>query len=327
VQVSRSEPQASEDHQVRRRQPFRSRSAAVRIACACLVAVALGCAAVEHGYKAQQYAGVPLSPTKGRGAERWQAELQFDETLVSYVSEHGRPDYFFIVDRQKLYLFYTRTDEAAMFERVVMEPSQVTELGRIPGSLLKLLPAETQKQVEARRASAQRKAQAKTRRAHAQIARRGPRKGSSAAAAIAPGGQYVGGFEVNEIVARMRTPRTAADPGVPDWRASRVRGGTAYTAQVGRTQYEVGPQRVAFTASLPASRADLPGSARLAMERLNDAIFAAKAEAVTARMMDLAERAAADRSGNTTFAQRVAGRTIRIGRRVDTGVFVYSIHP
>jgi hypothetical protein len=125
----------------------------------------------------------------------------------------------------------------------------------------------------------------------------------------------------------MRTPRTAADPGVPDWRASRVRGGTAYTAQVGRTQYEVGPERVAFTAHLPVSGAVLPGSARLAMERLNDAIFAAKAEAVTDQMMDLAERTAADRSGKTSFAQRVAGRTIRIGRRVDTGVFIYSVQP
>jgi hypothetical protein len=63
------------------------------------------------------------------------------------------------------------------------------------------------------------------------------------------------------------------------------------------------------------------------MERLNDAIFAAKAEAVTDQMMNLAERAAADRSGKTSYAQRVAGRTIRIGRRVDSGVFVYSIHP
>jgi hypothetical protein len=48
---------------------------------------------------------------------------------------------------------------------------------------------------------------------------------------------------------------------------------------------------------------------------------------VTDQMMNLAERAAADRSGKTSYAQRVAGRTIRIGRRVDSGVFVYSIHP
>jgi hypothetical protein len=310
----------------RRSRILRARTGAGRIACACLLALALGCASFEHGYKAQQYAGVPLVPTKGRGAERWPAELQQDETLASYVAQHGRPDYFYIVDRQKLYLFYTGSDEAAMFERVLMEPSQVTELGRIPSSLLKLLPPETQNQVEARRASEQRRAQAKTQRAHARIARSSPHR-ASAAAAIPPGGNYIGGFEVEDIVARMRTPRTAADPGVPDWRASRVRGGTAYTARVGRTQYEVGPERVAFTVAMPAAGGDLPGAARLAMERLNDAIFAAKAEAVTRQMTQLAERAAADRSGHTSFSKRVAGRTIQIGRQMDTGVFVYSVHP
>jgi len=309
----------------RRRLSLASRSAILRTVC--VLALALGCAQIDHGYKAQQYAGVPLSPAKGRGAERWPDEVKLDETLASYVAEHGRPDFFYIVDRQKLYVFYTGTDKAAMFERVLMEPSQVTELGRIPGSLLKMLPPETQKQVEARRSSEQRRAQTKARRAHAQIARSAPRRSTSAAAAIAPGGNYIGGFEVSEIVARMRAPRTAADPGVADWRESRVRGGVAYTARVGRTQYEVSPERVAFTVSVSASRGDLPGSARLAIGRVNDAIFAAKADAVTNQMTELAERTVADRSGRTSFAQRVAGRTIRIGRRADTGVFVYSIHP
>jgi cytochrome P450 len=310
----------------RRRQPGHQRGALVRVACVCLAALALACASIEHGYKAQQYAGVPLEPTKGRGRERFAAELQMDETLASYVSANGQPDYYYIVDRQKLYFFYTDSDRAAMFERILMEPSQVTELGRIPGSLLKMLPPATQKLVEARRAGEQRRAQTQARRAHARIARSNPRQASSAAA-ISPDGNYIGGFDVNEIVARMRTPRTAADPGVPDWRESRVRGGTAYTAKVGRTQYEVGPERVAVTVSLSGSTAALPSSARLAIERINDAIFAAKAEAVTNQMVELAERAVADRSGGTHFAQRVAGRTIRVGRRSDTGVFAYSIHP
>ena len=296
----------------------------VRLACACLAALALACASVEHGYKAQQYAGVPLEPSKGRGAERFAAELQMDETLASYVSANGRPDYFFIVDRQKLYFFYTSSDRAAMFERILMEPSQVTELGRIPGSLLKMLPPATQKQVEVRRSGDQRRAQTHARRANARIARSNPRQASSAAA-ISPDGNYIGGFDASEIVARMRAPRTAADPGVPDWRESRVRGGTAYTAKVGRTQYEVGPERVALSVSLSGSSGSLPSSARLAIERINDAIFAAKAEAVTGQMVELAERAVADRSGKTHFAQRVAGRTVRIGR--NAGGFAYSIHP
>jgi hypothetical protein len=312
----------------RRRQCFASRSAILRTACALALGLALGCASIDHGYKAQQYAGVPLSPAKGRGAERWPDELKLDETLASYVGEHGRPDFFYIVDRQKLYVFYTGTDKAAMFERVLMEPSQVTELGRIPGSLLKLLPEATRKQVEARRSNDQRRAQTKARHSRARIVRSaGRHAGHPGPAALPPGGGYIGGFEVSEIVARMRAPRTAADPGVADWRESRVRGGVAYTARVGRTQYEVSPERVAFTVSVSASRAELPGSARLAIGRVNDAIFAAKAQAVTDQMTGLAERAVSDRSGRTSFAQRVAGRTIKIGRRVDTGVFVYSIHP
>ena len=71
----------------------------------------------------------------------------------------------------------------------------------------------------------------------------------------------------------------------------------------------------------------LPGSARLAIGRVNDAIFAGKADAVTDQMMELAERAVADRSGHTSFAQRVAGRTIRIGRNADSGVFAYAVEP
>jgi hypothetical protein len=312
-----------------RRQIARIRLALPRAWSAGLLVLALGCAAIDHGYKAQQYAGVPLSPTQGRGAERFPAELALDETLVRYVGEHGRPDYFYIVDRQKLYFFYTQTDSAAMFERILTEPSQLTELGRIPGSLLKLLPDATRKQIEARRSGEARRAQQQVRHRKARVARGAQRRGaSSSPAAIAPGGHYIGGFDASEIVARMREPLTAADPGVRDWHESRVTGGgSAYTAKVGRTQYEVRPERVAFTIYLSASRAELPASARLAIERLNGAIYAGKAQAVTDQVMALAERAVADRSGRTSFSQRVAGRTIRIGRRVDAGVFTYSIHP
>jgi hypothetical protein len=294
-----------------------------------VLALALGCAAIDHGYKAQQYAGVPLQPTQGRGAERFPAELALDQTLARYVGEHGRPDYFYIVDRQKLYFFYVQSDSAAMFERVLTEPSTATELGRIPGSLLKLLPDATRKQVEARRSGEARRAQAQVRVKKTKIARAAQRGGSGASpAAIAPGGHYIGGFDASEIVARMREPLTAADPGVRDWHESRLKGGAAaYTAKIGRTQYEVRPERVAFTIYLSASRAELPASARLAIERVNGAIFAGKARAVTEQVMGLAERAVADRSGRTSFSQRLAGRTIRIGRRVDAGVFTYSIHP
>ncbi len=298
---------------------------ALRGGGALLVALCLGCAAIEHGVQAKQYAGEPLSPSGGRGAQRLQAELALDSTLSAYVAKNGRPDWFYIVDRQKLYFFYVESDRATMFERVLVEGSVATELGRIPGSLLKLLPEKTRRQVEARRTDEQRRAQAQAKQTKRRIARTRPR---SAPASQAPAGTYIGGFEVREIVARMRPPMTAADPGVPDWRSARMRdGGVAYTAVVGGTQYEVSAERVAFTVRVSASRGHLPPSARVAMQRVNGAIFAAKGEAVTQKMMELAERAVADRSGRTGFHQRVAGRTIRLGRRVDQGVFAYSVHP
>lgn len=288
--------------------------------------VMLGCAAVEHGYKAQEFAGRPLSPKNGAARVRFQAELQHDPTLATYTAKHGRPDYFFIVDRQKLYFFYIAGDRAAMFERVLMEPSVATELGRIPGSMLKMLPGKVRAQVEARRTAKQRNAQKTAKRTRARIARQPQRAPSPAA--LAPGGVYIGGFEPSAIVARMRAPLTAADPGVQGWKTTRLRGGkTAYTAEVGRTKYEVRDERVAFTVFISASRGQLPGSARLAIKRVNDAIFAAKAGAVTQKMMKLAKKAAADRTGRTAFSLRVAGRTIRLGRRVRDGVFAYSIHP
>jgi hypothetical protein len=288
--------------------------------------VTLGCAAVEHSYKAKDFAGRPLSPKDASARTRFQAELQHDPTLGSYTAKHGRPDYFFIVDRQKLYFFYIEGDRAAMFERVALEPSVVTELGRIPGSMLKMLPGNVQTQIEAKRTSKQRKAQKTAKHARARIARQPSR--ASAPAAVAPGGVYIGGFEASTIVARMRAPLTAADPGVAGWKTTRLRGGkVAYVANVGRTQYEVRDERVAFTVFISASRGQLPGSARLAIKRVNDAIFAAKADAVTQQMMTLAEKAAADRTGRTTFSRRVAGRTIRLGRRLGDGVFAYSIHP
>jgi hypothetical protein len=291
-----------------------------------LSVAALGCAAIEHSYTANEFAGKPLSPKSSQGSARFQSELQHDQTLARYVAEHGRPDYFYLVDRQKLYFFYIEGDRAAMFERVVLEPSQVTELGRIPGSLLKMLPAKVRQKIEARRSSNQRRAQQNAKRARSRIAAKPSRAPSPAARA--PGGVYIGGFETTTIVARMRAPLTAADPGVSGWKKTRLRNGkTAYTAKVGRTSYEVRDERIAFTVFLSASRKNLPGSARLAIKRVNDAIFAAKAGAVTQQMMALAERAAADRTGRTTFSRRVAGRTIRLGRRVGDGVFAYSIHP
>lgn len=285
-----------------------------------------GCAAIDHGLRARDFAGEALSPHTARGAERLRAEMDVDASVARYVAEHGRPDYLYVVDRQRLYLFYVERDGAAKFERVLVEASTVEELGRIPGSLMKHLPAEARARLERQRSVEQRRAQARAKRSKAEQARRGPSR--SGPASRAPGGTTIGGFDAREIVARMRTPVTAADPGVSDWSQGRLRsGGEAWSGRAGRARYEVSAERVAFTTPISASRKQLPGSARVAIQRINAAIFAHRAEAVTQRALEMAERAAADRTGRTRFEQRVAGRTIRIGRLGSQGVFAYSVHP
>ncbi|MEM7409426.1 MAG: hypothetical protein AAF430_04225 [Myxococcota bacterium] len=296
------------------------------VVLACLASFALGCASLQHHKDTGAFIGQPLHTGEARAAQRLAGELASDATMATYAEKHGKPDYFYIESRQKLYFFYLQRDRAAKFERVLLEDSQVTELGRIPGSLLKRLPETVRAQLQRQRQVGQRRAQAQAKRAKVRAAH-APRRASSPASA-APGGTYFGGFEVDSIVARMREPMTAADSGVSGWRASkRTDGATAYTAKRGSARYEVAHQRVALTVKMSSKRTKLPGLARHEILRLNSAIFGAKAKAVTRTVMGMAERAAADRSGATAFAKRVQGRTIRIGRRTDAGVFAYSVHP
>ena len=286
----------------------------------------MGCAPIQHHWNAGSYAGEALSTRHARGSARLADELRFDPTIFEYVAEHGEPDFLYVVDRHTLYLFHTEKDRAARFERVLIEPSELHELGRIPGSLLTLLPTATQKRLERSRAVAQRRAQNKARRMRSANARRPTR--SPGPGAPAPGGAYLNAFEPESLIARLREPVTAADPGVTGWRQVRVRGGgVSWHAEMGRTRYEVSRARVAFTTPLPTSRGNLPRAARVAIQQLNSAIFAARSERVTKLALELAQRAASDRSGRTHFAERVAGRTLRIGRLRDRELFSYSIHP
>ena len=298
-----------------------ARRAGAALLCAVLL---FGCASAQHVLDASKFAGEPLSLRQARGAERLRAEVGVDPSVADYVKEHGRPDYLYIVDRHKLYLFYVSEDRAAKFERVLIEPSTVTELGRIPGSLLKQLPRQVQQQLERQRSVAQRRAQALSRRSRAAQARSAPRP---APGARAPDGTYMGAFEASAIVSRMREPVTAADPGVDAWRRSQLRGGgTAWTANAGRTQYEVSANRVTFTHPVSSSKR-LPARARIAIQRVNNAVFAARAGRVTEVALDLAEQVMADPSGRTARERRLAGRTIRVGRLAGRGLFAYSVHP
>jgi hypothetical protein len=284
-----------------------------------VAALALGCAAVEHARYTRAYVGRTLAAGHGEGASRLAAEAKLDATLRDYVAEHGRPDYLRVMGRQKVYLFYTRRDAAVMFERELAS-SRVTELGRIPGSMLELLPP-----AEARRLSGQRAEQGRRAKARA----RSQARARPAPAAPSPGaGSYFGAFDAKEIVERMTPPMTAADPGVRGWRQSRLADGRrSFGAKVGGTRYEVRPDRVVMSSAISAKRRRLPTSARLGLLRVNQAIFALRAEAVTDIMVPLAERVSKDPSGRTRFDKRIAGRTVRIARDPRRGQLVYSVHP
>jgi len=284
-----------------------------------LAAVALGCAAVEHARDTQAYVGRTLAAGHGDGAARLAAEARLDATLRDYLAEHGRPDYLRVMGRQKVYLFYTRSDAAVMFERE-LATSRVTELGRIPGSMLELLPP-----AEARRISTQRAEQGRRAKARA----RAQARARPAPAAPSPGaGSYFGAFDAKQIVERMTPPMTAADPGVRSWRQSRTANGTrSFAAKVGGTQYEVRPDRVVMSSAIAAKRRSLPTSARLGVTRVNQAIFAQRADSITDAVIPLAERVSKDPSGRTRFDKRIAGRTVRIARDPRRGQLVYSVHP
>lgn len=290
-----------------------------RLLAASLAAAALGCAAVEHARDTRAYVGRTLSVRHGDGAARLAAESKLDPTLRDYVARNGRPDYLRVMGRQKVYLFYTRRDSAVMFERELAS-SRVTELGRIPGSMLELLPPAEARRIAEERAE-------RTRRAKAQAKARA-RSRPAPAAPSPSAGAYFGAFDAKQIVERMTPPMTAADPGVRSWRHSRTANGTRrFAAKVGGTRYEVGPDRVVMSSAISAKRRSLPTSARLGLTRVNHAIFALRAEAITDAMIPLAERVSKDPSGRTRFDKRIAGRTVRIARDPSRGRLVYSVHP
>lgn len=286
-----------------------------------LLGLGLGCVAIEHGRDAAAVTGRPLAARSAEGS-RWLArEAEMDPTVKRWLEEQGRPDFLYVESRMKLYLFYTADDRAAMFERELAE-SRVTDLGRIPGSLLRMLPTAQRERIVADRKAASDRARAKARAE----ARRRPRQPGPAAAA--PGGVYFGRFDLNELAERMRPPLSAADPGVRSWSRSKLSDGRQrWLAKVGGTRYELRSDAVSVATPAKGSRRSLPGSARVGIRRVNEAVFTAKAESVTQAMTPLVEKVLRDASGRTRFSRRVAGRTIVIRRIPAEGRLLYSVHP
>jgi hypothetical protein len=282
-----------------------------------------GCATLQHSLSVSDVAGRTLSTRGTEGAERLRSELEVDVTLRDFVERYGRPDYLHVVDRMSLYFFYVEDDMAARFERDLIPPSTAQRLGRIPGSLIDLLPEREVDKLVARRE------QAKRAQARADAAR--PRKQlptAPAPAARSSGGYTISTFDVRQIVARLRPPLTAADAGISGWRSVRFADGkTGSMAKVGGTQYEVRADRLVLAMHIDASRRTPPGQARVEILRLNGAIFGNHAQAITEQVMSWASRVASDRSGRTPIAQRVRGRMLRIDRVPSSSMLVYTVLP
>lgn len=294
-----------------------------RGACALVFGVWLaGCATVQHSLELSKYAGRTLSTRGGEGAQCLASEIEVDVTVRDWVSANGRPDYVHVEDRMGVYFFYVKADRAVKFERELIPPSVARDLGRIPGSLLDMLPRREVQAIVARRQTAKREDAARQARQWRNTRRAAP-------ASPAPGGGYVArGFDVKQIIARLRPPLTAADPGVSGWRRVRYADGQiGSTASLGSTRYEVRPDRLAVALAMPSGRRTPPAAARLEVLRLNGSIFGAHAKAVTEHAMKLVERVAADRSGRTPMAQRIRGRLVRVDRIPGSGLLVYSIRP
>ena len=282
--------------------------------------LALGCVAFEHGMQASAVAGRPLSTTTPEGARRLALESELDATVDDWLRRNGKPDYLYVASRSRVYLFYLEPDRAAMFERD-LATSEVVDLGRTPGSLLRLLPEAEAKRIVARRRAA-------TRSARARASRPARREAAPGPAAIAPNGTYFGSFDVARVADRMREQRSAADPGVRHWRKSQLANGDQrWWSEVGGARYEVRPDAVAVATTLAAGSRGVTRVARAGVLRINTAVFAVKGEAVTQTVLPFLRSVAADASGRTAIARRVEGRTVRVQRLPAQGLLVYSIHP
>ena len=65
---------------------------------------------------------------------------------------------------------------------------------------------------------------------------------------------------------------------------------------------------------------------RLAVSRVNEAVFGVRAAGVNAVVHPLTDRVVRDDSGRMVVTRRLAGRTVRIHRASGGGILVYEVH-
>jgi len=285
----------------------------------CLGALAaLGCSAIEHGYRTREVAGRTLALSSEAGRERLRLETAYDSAVVATTSEHGEPTYLHVEDRDHLFLFYPDDDLVVIVVREGRPPGQVSEDSPIPGHFFRLLPKTAVAQIQRAR---------DVRKAAQPRVRRAPR---TVVASPDPdaGAVQITGFDLETFVTRFRKPMSAADPGVSGWREVVDRDGNRMgVARAGRTEYRV--RRDLVTASTVVARSSRSASADVnnGMVRVNHVVFGTRAASISRSLKSVIGRIAADPSGRTRFARRVAGRTVRIERDVRAGRIVYAVSP
>ncbi|MFP8882017.1 MAG: hypothetical protein VCE43_22355 [Myxococcota bacterium] len=280
-----------------------------------------GCSTLQHSYKLGDVVARSLSTATPEGQLRLALESKYDSAVREIVARKGQPQWLHIVSRDQLYLYFTARDEVVVITRPMVPPGEVRIYERTPGFLLNLLPEPTADAVLAQRSAQVRKSKrpptpARRRASPAAIARRQTDTGVS-----------FQNFAADLIVARLRTPLSAADPGVTEWRMGRLRDGkSARVATSGTTRYVVRSEAITVSAPIAPRRRETPSKANHAIYRINRAVFGTRADKFERYIDPLVSRVAADTSGRTRIHRRVGGRSVSIIRDTQRGLLVYSVH-
>jgi hypothetical protein len=298
-----------------------------------LLAAALtlcGCKSLGLGYSAAEVAGTSLSTATPAGEQRLQIETEYDSAIQELISRLGRPEYLHVIDRENLYLFYTELDRVAVVTRFVLPPGDVQIFERTPGYILKLLPQPALDGILARRETRDRAKRAEARVKRLASEPVAPKRGQSPPAARAADAGQTGvrfsDFDPKLIVDRLRSPLSAADPGVSGWRHAQLVDGTPKRiATAGSVRYQVGTDTVSVATPIAPSVRTTSPSARHGVYRLNQAVFGTRGHAVDEHMNPLVAQVVSDPTGKTRVVRRVAGRTVSVSRDPKRGFLIYAI--
>ena len=100
------------------------------------VVFAAGCSGWTHGVTLAERTQRMHPASVGTGATSLAIESAYDQTLRSYMEDHGTPDYVYVVDRYTVHLIYLNTDTIATFTRGYTSNSTVAVRQRIPDAML-----------------------------------------------------------------------------------------------------------------------------------------------------------------------------------------------